>query len=67
MHAGWYEWREGTGVMCDTRISARMKEKGFQRASGLYGFEMVSVEERKTGGKSSGHFGGKPRVTVHIR
>ncbi|KAK3529945.1 hypothetical protein QTP86_009331 [Hemibagrus guttatus] len=49
MQAGWNGWRKVSGVLCDRKISTRIKEKVYKtvvRPAMLYGLETVSL--RKT-------------------
>lgn len=32
VQAGWNEWRRGSSVLCDKRLSVRIKENGFQHS-----------------------------------
>ncbi|KAK3521137.1 hypothetical protein QTP86_012535 [Hemibagrus guttatus] len=46
VQAGWNEWRKVSGVLCDQKISARIKGKVYRtvvRAAMLYGLETVSL------------------------
>ena len=49
MQAGWQRWRRVSGVLCDRKLSARLKGKIYKcavRPVVLYGMEMVAVTER---------------------
>ncbi|KAK3522431.1 hypothetical protein QTP86_010638 [Hemibagrus guttatus] len=48
--AGWNGWRKVSGVLCDRRISARIKGKVYRtvvRLAMLYGLETVSLRKRQ--------------------
>ena len=48
VQAGWQRWRRASGVLCDRKLSARMKGKMYKsvvRPAMLYGMETV-VKER---------------------
>ncbi|KAI5105228.1 hypothetical protein C0J45_4900, partial [Silurus meridionalis] len=51
MQAGWSGWRRVTaGVICDRRVSARVKGKGYRtvvRPAMLYGLETVALSKRQ--------------------
>ena len=50
VRAGWYEWRKVSGVICDTRLPARVKGKVHSlvvRPAMVYGLEMVAVTKNK--------------------
>ncbi|MCJ8730181.1 hypothetical protein PDJAM_G00181210 [Pangasius djambal] len=50
VQAGWNGWRKVSGVLCDRRISARIKGKVYEtvvRAAMLYGLETVSLRKRQ--------------------
>ncbi|KAK3515346.1 hypothetical protein QTP70_017708, partial [Hemibagrus guttatus] len=50
VQAGWNGWRKVTGVLCDTKISARIKGKVYRtvvRPAMLYGLETVSLRKRQ--------------------
>ncbi|KAI5612903.1 hypothetical protein C0J50_4635, partial [Silurus asotus] len=50
VQAGWCGWRRVTGVICDRRVSARMKEKVYRtvvRPEMLYGLETVELSKRQ--------------------
>ncbi|KAK3522612.1 hypothetical protein QTP86_027198 [Hemibagrus guttatus] len=50
VQAGWNGWRKVTGVLCDRKISARIKGKVYRtvvRAAMLYGLETVSLRKRQ--------------------
>ena len=50
MQAGWGAWRKITGVMCDGRVSAKMKGRLYKmivRPAMLYGMEAVAVTKRQ--------------------
>ncbi|KAK3514022.1 hypothetical protein QTP70_001284 [Hemibagrus guttatus] len=49
VQAGWNGWRKVSGVLCDRRISARIKGKVYRtvvRPAMLYGLETVSLRKR---------------------
>ncbi|KAK3556400.1 hypothetical protein QTP70_007978 [Hemibagrus guttatus] len=50
VQAGWNGWRKVSGVLCDRKISARIKGKVYRtvvRPSMLYGLETVSLRKRQ--------------------
>ncbi|MCJ8731212.1 hypothetical protein PDJAM_G00196770 [Pangasius djambal] len=50
VQAGWNGWRKVSGVLCDRKISARIKGKVCEtvvRAAMLYGLETVSLRKRQ--------------------
>ncbi|KAK3554531.1 hypothetical protein QTP70_024441, partial [Hemibagrus guttatus] len=50
VQAGWNGWRKVSGVLCDRKISARIKGKVYRtvvRAAMLYGLETVSLRKRQ--------------------
>ncbi|KAK3559218.1 hypothetical protein QTP86_005471 [Hemibagrus guttatus] len=50
VQAGWNWWRKVSGVLCDRKISARIKGKVYRtvvRAAMLYGLETVSLRKRQ--------------------
>ncbi|KAK3542601.1 hypothetical protein QTP86_031299, partial [Hemibagrus guttatus] len=50
VQAGWNGWRKVSGVLCDQKISARIKGKVYRtmvRAAMLYGLETVSLRKRQ--------------------
>ncbi|KAI5608703.1 hypothetical protein C0J50_9541 [Silurus asotus] len=50
VQAGWSGWRRVTGVICDSRVSARMKGKVYKtvvRPAMLYGLETVALSKRQ--------------------
>ncbi|KAK3572040.1 hypothetical protein QTP86_022268, partial [Hemibagrus guttatus] len=50
MQAGWNGWRKVSGVLCDRKISARIKGKVYRtvvRPAMLYGLETVSLRKRQ--------------------
>ena len=52
MQAGWMSWKKGSGVLCDRKLSARVKGKMYMSVFGpamLYGMETVAVTERQVG------------------
>ena len=52
IQAGWMSWKKVSGVLCDRKLSARVKGKMYKsvvRPAMLYGMEMVAVTERQVG------------------
>ena len=50
--AGWMSWKKASGVLCDKKLSARVKGKMYKsvvRPAMLYGMETVTVMERQVG------------------
>ena len=50
IQAGWMSWKRVSGVLCDRKLSARVKGKMYQsvaRPAMLYGMETVAVMERQ--------------------
>lgn len=50
VQAGWSGWRKVSGVLCDRRVSARLKGKVYKtvvRPALLYGLETVAVRQRQ--------------------
>ncbi|KAK3508690.1 hypothetical protein QTP70_004204 [Hemibagrus guttatus] len=50
VQAGWIGWRKVSGVLCDQKISARIKGKVYRtvvRPAMLYGLETVSLRKRQ--------------------
>ncbi|KAK3522406.1 hypothetical protein QTP86_009978 [Hemibagrus guttatus] len=50
VHAGWNGWRKVSGVLCDRKISARIKGKVYRtmvRPAMLHGLETVSLRKRQ--------------------
>ncbi|KAK3553295.1 hypothetical protein QTP86_032750 [Hemibagrus guttatus] len=50
VQAGWNGWRKASGVLCDRKISARIKGKVYRtvvRPAMLYGLETVSLRKRQ--------------------
>ena len=50
VQAGWNGWRRATGVICDRKISARMKGKMYKvlvRPAVMYGLETVALTKRQ--------------------
>ncbi|TRY93881.1 hypothetical protein DNTS_023788 [Danionella cerebrum] len=50
VQAGWSGWRKVSGVLCDRRVSARIKGKVYRtvvRAAMMYGLETVAVRKRQ--------------------
>ena len=52
IQAGWMSWRKVSGVLCDRKLSAKVKDKMYKsvvRPAMLYGMETVAVKERQMG------------------
>ena len=52
IQAGWMSWRKVSGVLCDRKLSAKIKGKMYNsvvRPAILYGMEAASVTERQMG------------------
>ena len=52
IQAGWMSWRKVSGVLCDRKLSAKVKGKIYKsvvRPAMLYGMETVAVTERQMG------------------
>ena len=52
IQAEWMSWRKVSGVLCDRKLSAKVKGKMYKsvvRPTMLYGMEMVAVMERQMG------------------
>ena len=52
IQAGWLSWRKVSGVLCDRKLSAKVKGKIYKsvvRPAMLYGMETVAVTERQMG------------------
>ena len=52
IQAGWMSWKKVSGVLCDKKLSARIKGKMYKtavRPAMLYGMETVAVTERQVG------------------
>ena len=52
IQAGWMSWRKVSGVLCDRKLSAKVKGKIYKsvvRPAMLYKMETVAVMERQTG------------------
>ena len=52
IQAGWMSWRKVSGVLCDRKLSAKVKGKMYKsvvRPTMLYGIETVAVVERQVG------------------
>ncbi|KAI5609347.1 protein kinase C-binding protein NELL2-like [Silurus asotus] len=50
VQAGWSGWRRVTGVICDSRVSAKLKGKVYRtvvRPAMLYGLETVALSKRQ--------------------
>ncbi|MCJ8742949.1 hypothetical protein PDJAM_G00088090 [Pangasius djambal] len=50
VQAGWNGWRKVSGVLCDRKLSARIKGKVYEtvaRAAMLYGLETVALRKRQ--------------------
>ncbi|KAK3525541.1 hypothetical protein QTP86_034714 [Hemibagrus guttatus] len=57
VQAGWNGWRKVSGVLCDGKISARIKGKVYRtvvRPAMLYGLETVSLRKRQESELESG-------------
>ncbi|KAM8853652.1 putative transposon-derived protein F52C9.6 [Synchiropus picturatus] len=50
VQAEWNNWEKVLGVMCDKRVSARMKYKTVVRPAMLYGLETVALRKRQEAG-----------------
>ncbi|KAK3575213.1 hypothetical protein QTP86_021994 [Hemibagrus guttatus] len=58
VQAGWNGWRKVSGVLCDRKISARIKGKVYRtvvRPAMLYGLETVSLRKRQESELEHGH------------
>ena len=52
IQAGWMSWRKVSGVLCDRKLSAKIKGEMYKsvvRPAMLYGMETVAVTERQMG------------------
>ena len=52
IQADWMSWKKMSGVLCDRKLSARVKGKMYKsviRPAMLYGMETVAVTERQVG------------------
>ena len=52
IQAGWINWKKVSGVLCDRKLSARVKGKMYKsvvRPAMLYGMETVAMTERQVG------------------
>ena len=52
IQARWMSWKKVSGVLCDRKLSAKVKGKMYKsvvRPTMLYGMEMVAVTERHVG------------------
>ena len=52
IQAGWMSWKKVSGVLCDRKLSAKVKGKIYKsvvRPAMLYGMETVAVTERQMG------------------
>ena len=52
IQAAWMSWKKVSGVLCDRKLSARVKGKMYKsvvRSAMLYGMETVAVMERQVG------------------
>ena len=50
VQAGWNEWRKVSGVVCDRRLPAKVKEKvdsAVVRPAIVYGLETVAVTKKQ--------------------
>ncbi|KAK3511538.1 hypothetical protein QTP70_009333 [Hemibagrus guttatus] len=47
VQAGWNGWRKVWGVLCDRKISVRIKGKVYRTVAMLYGLETVSLRKRQ--------------------
>ncbi|KAK3525577.1 hypothetical protein QTP70_000451 [Hemibagrus guttatus] len=62
VQAGWNGWRKVSGVLCDQKISARIKGKVYRtvvRPAMLYGLETVSLRKRQESELELGTIRGK--------
>ena len=52
IQAGWMSWRKVSGVLCDRKLSTKIKGKMYKsvvRPNMLYGMEILEVTERQVG------------------
>ena len=52
IQAGWLSWRKISGVLCDRKLSARVKGKMYKcvvRPVIMYGMETVAVTDKQVG------------------
>ena len=52
IQAGWMSWRKVSGVLCDRKLSAKIKGKMYKsvvRPTMLYGMEKMAMTERQVG------------------
>ena len=52
IQAGWMSWKKVSGVLCDRKLSALVKDKMYKsvvRPAMLYGMKTVAVTERQVG------------------
>ena len=52
IQAGWMSWKKVSGVLCNRKLSARVKRKMYKsvvRPAMLYGMETVAVTEEQVG------------------
>ena len=50
IQAGWSRWRKVSGIICDRKLSTRVKEKVYNttvRPAMLYGMETVALTRRQ--------------------
>ena len=52
IQTGWMRWKKVSGLLCDRKLSARVKGKMYKsvvRPGILYGMETMAVTERQVG------------------
>ncbi|KAK3569233.1 hypothetical protein QTP86_026523 [Hemibagrus guttatus] len=70
VQAGWNGWRKVSGVLCDQKISARIKGKVYRtvvRPAMLYGLETVSLRKRQESELEVAELKMLSNVTFHYR